>query len=110
MRCVYATIDDKWIPRHKCKVARLFILECEYSSEDNELRNVKELKEIGKCSSKKEWEIVELEHGISTHALSRSPNPKTMRLLERIQGYVAVVLIDIGSMHKFMDISILKKA
>lgn len=69
MKWVYATIDDKWGPGHKCKAARLFILECEDSSEEDEPRYVKELKVKGECSSKKNHKSVELELGISIHAL-----------------------------------------
>ncbi|KAG7970785.1 hypothetical protein I3843_07G101600, partial [Carya illinoinensis] len=82
--------DEKWGPDHKCKAAKLVIMECDDSSEG-------------------EPKIVEIEPGISIHALSGSPNSRTMRLLGKVQGCVVVILIDTGSTHNFLDPSVAKK-
>lgn len=40
---------------------------------------------------------------ISTHALSSSPSPKTMRIVGHVNGCAMVLLINIGFTHNFMD-------
>lgn len=84
-------------------------MECDYSSEEDEPTPASRSKEKGDGSSRNEPEIVEVEPGISIHALSGSPNPRTMRLIGRVLGCVVVILIDMGSTHNFMDPSIAKK-
>lgn len=46
---------------------------------------------------------------ISLHALIRSQNPKTMRIMGKIEGYWVTILIDIGSTHNFLDPAVLDK-
>lgn len=53
-------------------------------------------------------ENTELE--ISLHALTRSMNPKTMRLLGKIGNQQVVILIDSGSTHNFLDLAIIRRA
>ncbi|KAA8528440.1 hypothetical protein F0562_035795 [Nyssa sinensis] len=66
--------DDKWAPEHKCKSTRLFIMECDESSDDEMPKS--EVTEGSAGKSKEETPIVELEPEISIHALFGSPNPK----------------------------------
>lgn len=54
---------------HKCKAARLFILECEDSNKEDKHGYLKELKEKAECSSKKNHKSMELEPSSSIHAL-----------------------------------------
>ena len=71
--------DEKWGPGHKCKSARLFIMEGEDLDSDDTA------KEGGAEETKGQLceELLgdELEPEISIHALCGSPNPKTMRIL-----------------------------
>ena len=100
--------DDKWAPGHKCKSARLFIMECDESSDDEVPKS--EVAEGRASKSKEETPIVEIEPGISIHALVGSPNPKTMRFLGHICGRAVVILVDTGSTHNFMDPSVIQRA
>lgn len=100
--------DEKWALGHNCKSARLFIMECDGSSHD-EVPNF-EVAEGNASKSKEETPIVELEPGISIHALLGSPNPKPIRFLGHICGRVVVILVDTGSTHNLMDPSVIQKA
>ncbi|KAJ0043687.1 hypothetical protein Pint_18479 [Pistacia integerrima] len=51
--------DDKWTPGHKCKLARLFIMECDESSDDKVPKS--EVTEGSASKSKEETPIMELE-------------------------------------------------
>ncbi|KAJ0037637.1 hypothetical protein Pint_22352 [Pistacia integerrima] len=91
-----------------CKSALLFIMECDESSDDEVPKS--EVAEVSASKSKEETPIVELEPGISMHALFGSPNPKTMRFLGHICGRALVILVDTGSTHNFMDPSVIQRA
>lgn len=45
---------------------------------------------------------------ISHHALTRSQNPKTTRVMGRIGAQWVTILIDTGSTHNFLDPAVLK--
>lgn len=47
---------------------------------------------------------------ISLHAITRAPNPKTMRIVGRISSKEVVILVDTGSTHNFLDPAIVTKA
>jgi hypothetical protein len=47
---------------------------------------------------------------ISLHAITRSPNPRTIRLWGMIKYQGIIILIDSGSSHNFLDVSISKLA
>lgn len=79
-----------------CKAARLFIMECEDSREDEDLRDREAPMIMEGESSRINFgpEIVEVELGISIlHAFMDSPSPKTIRLVGKIQGCRVVILI-----------------
>ena len=99
--------DDKWVQGHKCKLARLFIMECDESSDDEMPKF--EVADGSAGKFKEETLIVELEPGISIHALSGSPNPKTMTFVGHIYGRAVVILVDMGSTHNFMDPSVVQR-
>ena len=93
--------DDKWGPSHKCKSARLFILEGEDGDEtikfDEWGNNLHE-----------GLDTEEVEPEISIHALCGSPNPKTMRIIGQVGRKTVVILIDTGSTHNFIDPAIIQ--
>ena len=76
-------------------------MECDESSDDEVPKS--EVADGSAGKSKEETLIVELEAGISIHALSGSPNPKIMRFVGHICGRAVVILVDMGSTHNFMD-------
>lgn len=67
------------------KAARMLIMEFDDSSEEDEPKPTRRSKEKGEDSSRNEPKIVEVEPCISIHALSGSPNPRTMRLIGKMQ-------------------------
>ncbi|KAJ0079625.1 hypothetical protein Patl1_22875 [Pistacia atlantica] len=99
--------DDKWGPGHKCKSARLFIMECADSKED-EPQPVQQPPFLERVEVPSGGEEVDLNLApkISIHALAGSLSPKTIRILGHVNGCVVVILIDTGSTHNFMDPSI----
>ncbi|KAG7996678.1 hypothetical protein I3843_01G173600 [Carya illinoinensis] len=105
--------DDKWGLGHRCKSAKLFIMECVDSNEEEVDSCPSNLLEASASSSKLisiELDAKEPEPAISIHALVGSPNPRTMRLIGSIGGVRIVVLIDTRSTHNFVDPSIVTKA
>ncbi|KAG6673174.1 hypothetical protein I3842_16G098000, partial [Carya illinoinensis] len=105
--------DDKWGPGHRCKAARLFIMECNDSNEEEEPQVIDtlDLLEGARSSpSRQSTTYIDTTSKISIHALLRSPSPKTMRILGHIGSCAMVILVDIGSTHNFMDHFVLSKA
>jgi hypothetical protein len=82
-------------------------MECDESSDDEVPKSEVADGNVGK--SKEETLIVDLELGISIHALSGSPNQKTMRFVGHICGRAVVILVDTGSTHNFMDPSVVQR-
>ncbi|KAA8517141.1 hypothetical protein F0562_017434 [Nyssa sinensis] len=103
--------DEKWGLGHKCKLARLFILDCA-DSEEGEPQPIQhpQLLEAADCPSGGKEVNQERTPKISIHALVGSPSPKTMRILGHVNGCAVVILIDTGSTHNFMDPSIQQRA
>ena len=100
--------DDKWGPGHKCKSARLFLMESE-ESDYYELIKAEVYEE--KIGSNNEEVLAELvEPKISIHALCGSPSPKTMRFVGHIGKRAVVILVDTGSTHNFIDPSVVRGA
>lgn len=46
---------------------------------------------------------------ISLHAITGTPNPKTMRMIERIESKEVVILVDMGSTYNFLNPAIVTK-
>lgn len=46
---------------------------------------------------------------ISLHAITGCANPKTMRVMGRVETCPVVILIDIGSTHNFIDFNIITR-
>ncbi|KAG6742300.1 hypothetical protein POTOM_053170 [Populus tomentosa] len=103
--------DERWGPGHKCKSARLFIMECE-DSEGEELQPIQQpqlLEETDSLSGGNEVNSKTAPE-ISIHALAGSSSLKIMRILGYVNGCAMVILIDTGSTHNFMDPSIQQQA
>lgn len=47
---------------------------------------------------------------ISLHTIAGAPNPKTMRLLDRIGRSEVVILLDASSIHNFLDPAVVTKS
>jgi len=103
--------DEKWGSGHKCKSARLCIMECE-DSDGEELQPIQQPRLLEEADSLSGGSEVNPETApeISIHALAGSPSPKTMRILGYVNGCAVVILIDTGSTHNFMDPSIQQRA
>ena len=106
--------DEKWGPGHKCRNAKLFLLEgIELIHGENS--GVK----ITKLEEEVEGEVVHKIDGsvqsnhnedveITLYALTGTPTHGTMRVKGRINGSRLVILIDTGSTHNFVDASLVK--
>ena len=104
--------DEKWGPGHKCRNARLFILEGIelVPNGDNSGVRITELDEdvnggvvhkMDKGVQSNQDEEVE----ITLYAITGTPTPGTMRVKGRVNGDRLVILIDTGSTHNFVDAS-----
>uniref|UniRef100_A0A2N9J2Z8 Reverse transcriptase n=2 Tax=Fagus sylvatica TaxID=28930 RepID=A0A2N9J2Z8_FAGSY len=92
--------DEKWNPNHKCMKRRVYVIEeieeggVEVESDSEEYDEV--------------IEVEEAEPGITLNALLGSPAPKTMRVICKINNNRAVILLDTGSTHNFLDWNLAK--
>ena len=100
--------DEKWHLGHKCKGAKLFLLE----SWDGEVEpksgvQLVELEEDGVVLGSQEGvqlsESIGSPAEITLYALVGNPSAQTMRVKEMIKNHVMVSLIDSGSTHNFLD-------
>lgn len=57
--------DDKWAPGHKCRVAKLFIMKCEDSGDEEDTKSMPPLIEEGGSSSKHYGEVDKVHAKIS---------------------------------------------
>lgn len=105
--------DEKWRPGHKCRNAKLFLLEgIELVYGENCGVKITELDEevdskvgnkIDRSMKNSQNEEVE----ITLYALTRTPTPSTMRVKGRVSGDRLVILVDTGSTHNFVDASLI---
>jgi hypothetical protein len=105
--CYYC--DDRWIPGHKCKSPRLYLLSgLHLPSEDL-------CEEVYYDSSDAavpipEFDVVACkEPEISLHAISGSLGANSMRLMGLLQKQQVSILVDSGSTHNFLDPAFLHK-
>ena len=91
--------DEKWSTNHKCRTMKLYIMEEVDLDEDLEqvIEEESELTEESEESAE-----------ITLCALLGSTSPSTMRVVACINGKKAVVLIDTGSTHNFLDYELAK--
>jgi hypothetical protein len=100
------TCDEKWNRNHVCVKGKIYVLESynlfsEQCEEETCLDPDYELEELDKgCKEEPE---------ISLHAITGSPNPKTMRLWGKINYQGVIILIDFKSSHNFLDTAISSK-
>jgi hypothetical protein len=91
--------DEKWSTNHKCRTMKLYIMEEMDLDEDLEqvIEEESELTEESEESAE-----------ITLCALLGSTSPSTMRVVACINRKKAVVLIDTGSTHNFLDYELAK--
>ena len=102
--------DEKWQMGHKCKGAKLFLLEEIMEVEPKPSRV--QLEEINKDEVLFDNQDVSLRSGvdpveITLYALVGNPTSNTMRIKGRIQNHDVVSLIDSRSIHNFLDAAVL---
>jgi hypothetical protein len=89
--------DAKWTRGHVCQVPKLFLIEAVDREEE----------EGGKAASQAEEDpgqfFLEKFPKILLNAITGSPSPKTMRIVGIIRFRKAIILIDSGSTHNFVD-------
>lgn len=98
--------DEKWNPSHKCKKAKIFVMEGMelFGGEDVQgCELVEDLDEVDMTPAQSE--IPE----ISLHAIAGSLSPRTMRIHGKVLNCSVVILVDTGSTHNFLDPMIAKK-
>ena len=102
--------DEKWQVRHRCKGAKLFLLEGVNEIEPKpsgiqlvEVNDEEVLVDNTYVSSSNEVNPAE----ITLYALVGNPTANTMRIKGRIQNHEVVSLIDSGSTHNFLDAVVL---
>ena len=102
--------DEKWQVGHKCKGAKLFLLEGVNEIEPKtsgiqlvEITEEEVLMDNTNVSSRNEVNPTE----ITLYALVGNPTANTMRIKGRIQNHDVVSLIDSGSTHNFLDAAVL---
>jgi hypothetical protein len=92
--------DEKWNPNHKCMKRRVYVIE---EIEEGDI-------EVGSDSEEYD-EVIEVEEAepkITLNALLGSPAPKTMRVICKINNDKAMILLDTGSTHNFLDWNLAK--
>ena len=102
--------NEKWQMGHKCKGAKLFLLEEVMEVEPKPSRV--QLVEINEDEVLFDNQDVSLRSGvdpaeITLYALVGNPSSNTMRIKGRIQNHDVVSLIDSGSTHNFLDAAVL---
>ena len=99
--------DEKWQMGHRCKGAKLFLLErCDLEIEQKSGVQLVELEDDGVMLGHQE--AVQASENIapteiSLYALVGSPSSQTMRVRGRIKNRDVVSFIDFGSTHNFLD-------
>ena len=94
--------DEKWILGHRCKSAKLFLLDFidEVHEPDSGVQ-ITELEEVTRNSEPSMQHQEDAE--ITLYALSGTPTLSTLRVIGRIKQKFFVILIDLGSTHNFID-------
>ena len=94
--------DEKWILGHRCKSAKLFLLDfIDKVQEPNSSMQITELKEVTRNSKPGMQHQEDAE--ITLYALSGTPTSGTIKVIGRIKQKFFVILIDLGSTHNFID-------
>lgn len=89
--------DSKWTRGHVCAVPKLFLIEAVEEEAGNQSKDLDKGEE-----DKGEFFLEEFPE-ISLNAITGAPSPRTMRIIGILKHQVAVILIDLGSTHNFVD-------
>ena len=100
--------DDKWAPGHKCKSAKLFLLEGVEIVPASGVQ-ITEMEEDGMEGVIKSQDEGIEEAEITLYALVGSPTPGTVRVNGMIMGEGLIIILDSGSTHNFIDAALLLK-
>jgi hypothetical protein len=99
--CYYC--DDKWLPGHKCKSPRLYLMSGLTLPMEEPYEDVF-YDTTDSVDSVPAFDVVECKDPeISINAISGSPGSKSMRVLGVLQSHPVSILIDSGSTHNFLD-------
>jgi len=102
--CFYC--EEKWHNGHKCKSPKVYLFMERLQSQGLEANLNVGLEEesVGKNAQLElQLEVIEQSVEITLYALLGSPSLGTMRVLGRINHQEMIILIDIGSIHNFLD-------
>lgn len=92
--------DEKWGLGHVCKKSKVYLLQMEGSNVEEECSQLIESTiEVGQTSSNVDDDQIE----VSLHALSGSISTNAMKLLGKMGSFVVEILVDLGSIHNFLD-------
>jgi hypothetical protein len=105
--CYYC--DDHWIPGHKCKSPRLYLLSGLHLPPEDLCEDVY-FDSSDTAVPIPEFDVIECkEPEISLHAISGSLGANSMRLMGLLQQQQVSILIDSESTHNFLDPAFLHK-
>ena len=104
--------DEKQGPGHKCKNAKLFLLEgidivqgfqsgVQITELEEDVDSDVVTKIVGNNQSNQEKDVE-----INLDALTGTPTPSTMRVKGKVNGSGLVILVDTGNTHNFVDASL----
>lgn len=105
---MYYHCDKMWNPSYNCWGSKIYLIQGEEESLEPKVVQL----EPKLLPSKEEGLDDDLNHQepeISLATISSTPTANTMRLDGRIGDVSVVVLVDSGSVHNFLDLSIVKK-
>jgi hypothetical protein len=92
---LYYYYNDKYSPTHRCLKGKVFLMEgCELMHRDQIFSSKIDCDDSG-LELQIQEEVGEVQQPeISLHAITGSPNPKTMRLIGTIKSHEITILVD----------------
>jgi hypothetical protein len=101
LKGIFYNCDDKYFPGHKCKEKNIFMVVNEDSSEEYVVvPPVEELPSPYDLTPPSD--PPEVDSGISINALTGFFYPQILKLIGYIKNREVIILVDIGSTHKFI--------
>lgn len=111
MKCLCYFYEEKWQQGHRCVKPRLYLLQqtkvSNHGSPEMFEQKLKDLFGLENTSS--DVGLVSIIYSsISLHAMVGTPNLRTMHVQGVINMKQVIVLIDIGSTHNFLDVTLIQ--